>query len=86
MKFAFLAATVLFCFVTAPASAVDVSKCRYEIDATNAALGMCHFGKTKVEVEATLPPRSRTVGDPKADFLHRLAAEVVDQLKRRTAE
>ena len=71
-----LAIALLGCFASASALAVDVNKCKYEIDATNAALGMRHFGKSKADLEATLPPRERTVGDPQADFLHTIIDDI----------
>ena len=76
MKSALLTIAALGCFSATPAVAVDVNKCKYEIDATNAALGMRHFGKTKADLEATLPPRERTIGDPQADFLHTIIDDI----------
>ena len=76
MKSEFLMATVLCCLATAPAWAVDVSKCKSEIDATNAALGMRHFGTTKAELEARLPPRERTNGNAQAQFLYTVIDDI----------
>ena len=73
---AFVAVVLSTCCASAPAFAVDVGKCKYEIESTNAALGMRHFGKTKADLEATLPPRERTVGDPQADFLHMIIEDI----------
>ncbi|MFC0682861.1 hypothetical protein ACFFGH_33940 [Lysobacter korlensis] len=53
-----------------------MKKCEYELDATNAALGMRTHGKTKADLLATLPPRERTARDPKAETLHSILDDI----------
>lgn len=72
-----LISLALFMFSASAASQeIDMKKCKYEFDATNAALGMRDHGKTKAEMEATLPPREKTVNDPRAVLLHTILDDI----------
>ena len=55
---------------------IDMKKCKYEFDATNAALGMRDHGKTKADMEATLPPREKTLSDSRAVLLHTILDDI----------
>lgn len=55
---------------------IDMKKCKYEFDATNAALGMRDHGKTKADMEATLPPRDKTLNDSRAVLLHTILDDI----------
>ena len=55
---------------------IDMSKCQAEFDATNAALGMRDHGKTKADLEATLPPRELTKNDHRAVLLHTILDDI----------
>ena len=58
------------------AQEIDMKKCKYEFDATNAALGMRDHGKTKADMEATLPPRHKTANDHRAVLLHTIIDDI----------
>lgn len=73
--------SVLLCLLLLPATValskdIDMSACQYEFDATNAALGMRDHGKTKADLEATLPPRAKTRNDPRAILLHAILDDI----------
>ena len=70
-----LTATLLF-GSNAIAQEIDFKDCKYEFDATNAALGMRDHGKTKGELEATMPPREKTLGDPRAVLVHSILDDI----------
>ena len=66
----------LFFSSNAMSEEIDFKKCKYEFDATNAALGMRDHGKTKADLEATMPPREKTQGDPRAVLVHGILDDI----------
>ena len=54
-------------------------KCQVEIDGTNSALSMRDRGITKIEFEATLPPREQTANDQRFVLLHTVIDDIYER-------
>ena len=72
----FMSIALLILSGSAMSQGIDMKKCKYEFDATNAALGMRDHGKTKADMEATLPPREKTLNDSRAALLHTILDDI----------